>query len=1232
MAEDIQLRDEQMRQSEELKRRRQIEIDFKKILSDKKLPIAEIDNEKSLSLLLNLPPNYTLEQLNDSYHVCTRVWDGFSGKQKTSDRGKELLGLLSGGAIDQLRGKARPEVGENSNIDVPVKTPVSAPEPENLEEPKFDPDAALERVGGSSQDNSEEPPSADSAQTLNGSVQSLIEEDMPGARFRTKDRSPVGRIKRSAFRVIDKANDVADSAFSKMDEKGRDVREWVEPGSAYGADPDRLEDERREQARARLGIKTRAKENPLPEEPPQEYEVSEEEKQRLEEVKKEIQYYIDNPDAALPDPDDHKALMRILHLPEDYDYYQYYSAIKAAFDHNAARSDREEEVYKFINASPAAVWVEHHDREWLEYHKADSVEQVEGVEPAIVEERPESEVAEDDAKENIESYLSNSKELPDPKDLKKARAILNLPDDFTQEQLDDEFKLALAAMPEMPEEDEQSRARKKEVADFLENARAALLEYLFKKNLPEGQEGAPAVEAPKTEELPDLPKEEPAEAPKAEKGEEPEGSSPDKKQQELGLEFSPRGAQIYNFLASEQGRIDRDIEKSQKKLTITKLIGIYKRNSGARIATGIIASAMAGVAGGEAAHLARIIFGALGGATAGEAMAISKNESQAVSLLKDCKRNEDGTVDRVQMREILKGLDKDKMIELYAQLTETASAKALQVSTFLMKQERKTYEEAMAKRNGWLEKNLDKLRDKYNGLSKWGKVGVSAGTIVAGVLLSGAVGGGAAGVALAGGIQMGMGAIRSTRETHRVAYEYSDVVEELRYQLAINPDFVPEVDTKKIVTEQEKATIKRGIYAGVGVLAGVGLAEGLRFGGKFLAAKLASRGVGDHQEASGGRTESHPQHPNNPSGATREVPGAASETRPVIPGAHPPTPHGAEPTLHLKDNEHYFDHEANAGPKADQHLAEVVVRSRLESSGAHLNHDQFVAARDHLAHDWQAKGYFNHDGSLKISGRDLIHDINGRMEGDDTIDKVLAGDIPVTHSAEHSVATAESHAGTQHIAPTHHGAESAAATQSAEPRGLTISDKATFDRAVPINRPQINAILGGDDKYLDSSLRHHISRMMYDGHVHENDIRVSADGSQIKLHIDAGTPNEKFVGHELKHGVDLPAPKRGFWDFLFGGNKPPQPDNSTPNPFGDNHQPPAEAPLTAMPEPLAPQHTPDVIPAPPEGATHLETGMQDAAGQPPSEPVPLVSEMQEVGAQSAAKAASEEIGKAADQK
>lgn len=465
--------------------------------------------------------------------------------------------------------------------------------------------------------------------------------------------------------------------------------------------------------------------------------------------------------------------------------------------------------------------------------------------------------------------------------------------------------------------------------------------------------------------------------------------------------------EIRKALIAKDAEINEKIEKKGK---LIRLWQIYKRNSIARITSGIATAAVGVVFPGaqEVSHIARVIVGALGGATLGEGFAISKIEKGALTKFKDCKRNEDGSINTVDLRQKLSGMERDEILEIYGQLSEIATVKGLRISAGISGDERTARQEADKKGAKAL---LNKFRDRFAELPVREKIAATV-LISLAAIGSGMIVHGTAGFALASAINLTAGAIRSQREVNKVAYENSDILAEIQNDLARRADesISAEDDIKMITKAQASAKIKR---VGLAVVSGALVGSAM----ELLYLKThPSQTEAPKTHGQSGASESGQEKPlENPAGqeeAPKVAPGfRATETTPShpggtgMPGEEPSNgasliPKAETPSMIYKGSDNLREeiemakggfHEAIARPHGGEKLVDRIIEGLKGKGQLSVKPEE----ESLLRREWIAELKLNHmmnpDGSISPIHHDEIMNLNPLKESGDLIDHMHSG-------------------------------------------------------------------------------------------------------------------------------------------------------------------------------------------------------------------------------------------------
>lgn len=462
--------------------------------------------------------------------------------------------------------------------------------------------------------------------------------------------------------------------------------------------------------------------------------------------------------------------------------------------------------------------------------------------------------------------------------------------------------------------------------------------------------------------------------------------------------FSPNVAEeVKSLLETDLDKLNNPEKKSFSENTLTWL----QKNTKLRMFTGIAVSSLAALTGmNEATWIARGVLGAAGGAVGYSGLRSGMRERGA---LKEYNRkmngcfDKNGNLDETKLAEKVANneISREDAIDLYAKLTEIASAKGQKVIEKLGETEQTT------------ESKLDKLfpRLKENKAIQWyGRqhwavkaglaVAASVGVGVAGASIAGGFGASVAGINLArvlssGAMQLMMGVKQKSPEGEVARYAYSGKILGLQNILKdkLGGDLTPEelAGIQKYRTDAKKGRSRDVAIGGATVAVLIGGYYAL-FG--HNAAEQANNGVTKTEPSSNGKpiefkpdengnlTIKNPldSKPYNPLAADDKGPWAPSPSSSgnemVGGGPHPSliaqpeaTSHGAtmdnfnkvtspehinseyldkikgfkpedmkDTGIHLK-NEYFEKPENIIGANADKHLAETVIRGEMGQPG-----------------------------------------------------------------------------------------------------------------------------------------------------------------------------------------------------------------------------------------------------------------------------------------------------------
>ncbi|MFA5926876.1 MAG: hypothetical protein WCT32_00845 [Patescibacteria group bacterium] len=462
----------------------------------------------------------------------------------------------------------------------------------------------------------------------------------------------------------------------------------------------------------------------------------------------------------------------------------------------------------------------------------------------------------------------------------------------------------------------------------------------------------------------------------------------DRKQKELELKRKAVERSLDDKFKKHQEVINKEIEN---RGPLARFWQFYQRNHMARTVSGVLTVGMAAIPGGRLlANGVRLMTSFLGGATAVDAGWMKRQEAALTVDFGDCK-DKDGNWDARKVSAKMKEMPKEKVVEVYARLEAISTAKGLKIDSSLLRKEQEDYKKYMGKRKGVV-RGFDKLRDNFSKMPWWGKIGVSVGLGVLGLKVAGL---GAAGLAVNGVIQLGLGALRSTRETSKLASDHSAIIEAARREMvrrSTDTDpakrFNVETDFGKVAEVQEQFKTERKKSALVGGGKGVATVVALRIAfllGKKLLGYDVDMGrdlLGMEKAAAAGAahrvTEVSPQpsqdiaEPGNkvevdvdgeaPAGVVPSDPG---ENKDVVHGSAPDTHGSGVPgdtdktdVLHLREKVEGVLHEPGAG--AARRLAqEIVDTHRKANPEAYPTTNHYFAAIRAEKEKLMESGYFD---------------------------------------------------------------------------------------------------------------------------------------------------------------------------------------------------------------------------------------------------------------------------------
>lgn len=188
----------------------------------------------------------------------------------------------------------------------------------------------------------------------------------------------------------------------------------------------------------------------------------------------------------------------------------------------------------------------------------------------------------------------------------------------------------------------------------------------------------------------------------------------------------------------------------------------WRRNSTARVVTGISAALVAAAAPGVgvASQIVRTGIGAIGGATAGETFVMNKTELPILEKMKD--------------ESNIASMTEDELILSIVGLSRVATDKGLKLDEALVKIDDEKIAEAQEKIDkNWFSRNLEKAREAFAKMPTWLKV----------VLPVTAMGLGIAAPVIGSAAALGLGLIGTRRENSREAYEHTGKIKKLQDEL-----------------------------------------------------------------------------------------------------------------------------------------------------------------------------------------------------------------------------------------------------------------------------------------------------------------------------------------------------------------------------------------------------------------------------------------------------------------
>lgn len=463
--------------------------------------------------------------------------------------------------------------------------------------------------------------------------------------------------------------------------------------------------------------------------------------------------------------------------------------------------------------------------------------------------------------QDIEEELSNN---PD-----QLLTFLGLNKDFTKEELNQRYDLFIQVVNEYREKRHHFRQLRDQLAPAVYEGYVNLLNKLEKKpsvfrrtaerlseKLQQRQERKSAAEVPGGDEPPEGPE------------------KPEKKGR-------------YDHISN---RLERDIEElnnPEKRGWTERALNYLSTKSELRLAAGTGMAVLSAVTGMNTAILAaRGLLGMAGGSIGFSGWRAGKREAKAYEKLnvkmEGCFDNE-GKLDLEKIKDKINSTDeqsklsREDLVNLYAEITEIASAKGKKIAEKLEDMEGQTQtkmdklfsglSEKLEKNSGYIGKGYNwYMRQKWYTKAIIG-IGASFGVGYVGAFASGAAVGTAGfntlRVLCSGAFQFGLGAVQKSPDTSSKYYAGSDKIIALRNAIKENYGDLTEDELKEIQRYRNNAKANRMANAGIGAAAG-GALVGLSYAifGHHNAEAHQGQTAGAHHGAEAGHHEDTGVKPN----------------------------------------------------------------------------------------------------------------------------------------------------------------------------------------------------------------------------------------------------------------------------------------------------------------------------------------------------------------------------------
>ncbi len=630
-------------------------------------------------------------------------------------------------------------------------------------------------------------------------------------------------------------------------------------------------------------------------------------------------------------------------------------------------------------------------------------------------------------------------------------------------------------------------------------------------------------------------------------------------------------------------------EAAEKKGITQKTLSWLQRNSSLRIATGTAIAGIAALTGGGVGTMAaRIAMGGVSGAIGLSGLRAGKRESAAVKEFNESfgykeLLDENGQVDVDKLSKIIERDHeaREKAIELYASLTEVATAKGMQINSVLRQKIEDEENKAKELANG---KNLQAYVQKYKNLH-WGKklalgVGLSVGMGFLGAYVGAGVGAGTLGrILFSGATQLGMGILQKTPEGASSAFAHSDKIEALKKALE-ETGGITEEDSENIQNIREGASSSRSwdVFVGAGLGAGV-----------LATISILTNHHFEHSNHSSEHTAGNTDQPDSspaPEPSAKGPDNAPDQDSPI-----PNQPNGSQPEAqnHVTIHSNKFDSDSSSftdeinkakgeidttAGASDRYATKMV--EGLEGKGqinfanqadkenfirgmsqALREHDGFkadgsISDVDALKHadplelakqtaDQVNKGakFEGVDHNAIAAIRDRIHgDGNSHNIDNHTTDSHGNHEQAAQHSDHHDTNNDGSHEpSAHHQGHTSnndlHGNDTSSNEQEAASQHAEKADPSGFrwkagrvedyNKGIKLDKGQLQRIL--DNKLLKPDAQNYLDNLVKSGRIEPDQVTISKDGSHI-MFADKGLSKDLVWDTSLK--------PRGFLGGLFG--------------------------------------------------------------------------------------------------